>query len=184
MPSLRLITAPVAEPVSVETAKLFLRVDGTLEDTLITSLIHGARETGEELSRRAFITQTLEMTFDAWPRDKVFTLWRPPLQSVVSVKYLDQDGAEYSWTDFFADTQNEPGQVFFYSFPTEALRKSGAIAVRYVAGYGGDENAVPQRIKGALQALIAYRYENREGVMIPDDIRDAFIAERAVWFPT
>src|SRR5512134_4027569 len=97
--NLRVITPPTVEPVSVETAKLFLRVDGTDEDTLITSLVMGARETGEELARRAFITQTLEMIVDDWPPKFVLALMRPPLQSVVSVKYYDRGNIEATWTD-------------------------------------------------------------------------------------
>ena len=35
--NLRLITAPTEEPVSTETAKLHLRVDGTADDTLVAA---------------------------------------------------------------------------------------------------------------------------------------------------
>jgi uncharacterized phiE125 gp8 family phage protein len=180
--TLRLITPPAVEPVSVETAKLFLRVDGIDEDTLITSLVKGARETGEELARSAFITQTLEMIVDNWPPKFVLALMRPPLQSVTSVKYYDENNVEAIWTDYTVDTRNEPGRIHFNSTPGTTLLESGGIVVRYVAGYGNTEADVPQRIKDAILALTAYRYENRESQDIPTDIKRAFMAERAVWF--
>ncbi len=180
--TLRLITPPAVEPVSVETAKLFLRVDGTEEDALVMSLAKGARETGEELARRAFLTQTLEMVLDDWPPKFVMALMRPPLQSVISVKYYDENNVEAIWTDYTVDTRSEPGRVHFNSTPGTTLLESGGIVVRYVAGYGNTEADVPQRIKDAILALTAYRYENRESYVAPREIKDAFIGERVMWF--
>ena len=180
--TLRVITPPNIEPVSVETAKLFLRVDGADENALITSLLKGARETGEELARRAFITQTLEMVVDDWPPKFVMALMRPPLQNVVSVKYYDQNNVEATWTDYTVDARSEPGRIHFNSTPGTTLLESGGIAVRYVAGYGNAEVDVPQRIKDAILALTAYRYENRESHVVPREIKDAFIGERVTWF--
>lgn len=180
--NLRLIAAPTTEPVSVETAKLFLRVDGTEEDPLITSLVKGARETGEELARRAFITQTLEMIVDDWPPKFALALMRPPLQSVVSVKYYDEDNVEWLWTDYTVDARSEPGRIHFRSTPGTTLLASGGIVVRYAAGYGNTETDVPQRIKDAILALTAYRYENRESHVVPKEVKDAFIGERVTWF--
>src|SRR5512144_89546 len=105
--TLRLITPPTVEPVSVETAKLFLRVDGNDEDALIASLVKGARETGEELARRAFLTQTLEMVMDDWPPRFVLALMRPPLQSIISVKHYDENNVEATWTDYTVDARSE-----------------------------------------------------------------------------
>ncbi len=180
--TLRLITPPIVEPVSVETAKLFLRVDGTDEDALITSLVKGARETGEELARRAFITQTWEMVVDSWPPKFVLALKRAPLQSVLSVKYYDENNVEATWTDYSVDARSEPGRIHFHSTPGTTLLESGGVVVRYVAGYGNTEADVPQRIKDAILALTAYRYENRESHVVPKEIKDAFIGERVMWF--
>ena len=187
--SLRLITAPTVEPVSVETAKGFLRVDHALEDALIASLVKAARDKGEELSRRAFITQTWEMIIDAWPGNNRLRIWRPPLQSVTSVKYYDSNNAEHTWTDYVVDTRNEPGVIIFNSLPSDALLESGAIVVRFVAGYGSAESNVPERIKTAILLLVAHWYEHREAINvgnivseIPMGSKHLFMAERVVWF--
>jgi uncharacterized phiE125 gp8 family phage protein len=180
--NLRLITAPAAEPVTVTTAKTFLRVDGTDDDTLITSMIMGAREKGEELSRRAFITQTWEQTIDCWPRGQLLKIYRPPLQSITSVKYLDLSNVERTWSDYVADTRSEPGVIIFNSLPSAGLLYSGAITVRFVAGYGAAGSNVPERINQAILSLVAYWYENRETHAVPAEIKSAFLAERVVWF--
>jgi uncharacterized phiE125 gp8 family phage protein len=176
------VTPPTVEPVSLETLRSFLRVDMTEEDALITSLAKGAREAGEELARRAFITQTLEMVIDDWPPNFTLALMRPPLQSVTSVKYYDENNVEATWTDYTVNKRSEPGRIHFNSTPGTSLPESGGIVVQYVAGYGDNPSDVPQRIIDAILALTAYRYENRESNVVPKEIKDAFIGERVMWF--
>lgn len=189
MSNLRVITPPTVEPVSVETAKVFLRVDISDDDALIGALIKGARETGEELARRAFLTQTLEMILDDWPPNLMLGLMRPPLQSVVSVKYYDEDNVEATWTDYTVDARSEPGRIHFNSVPGTSLAESGGVVVRYIAGYGDAPSDVPERLTRAILSLAAYWYENRETVNIgnivnemPMGAKQAFIGERATWF--
>lgn len=178
---LHLVTAPSAEPVSLTAVKAFLRVDGSDEDTLITSLAKAAREKGEELSRRAFITQTWDMTFDCWPYDFRQRVYRPPLQSITSVKYLDRSNVEHTFTNYVVDARSEPGVIIFNSLPSDTLQLSGAITVRFVAGYGAAGSNVPERINNLILALTAWWYESRETHEVPKEIRDGFVAERAVW---
>jgi uncharacterized phiE125 gp8 family phage protein len=179
--NLRVITAPAVEPVSLATAKLHLRVDGTDEDTLITSYIQSAREKGEAVSRRAFITQTLEVILDEWP-DDLLALPRAPLQSVTSVKYLDEAGVEHTWTDYQVDARSTPGQLYFKSLPGGSLYPSGAIAIRFVAGYGSADTSVPQPIKNAILTAVAYWFEHREMIDLPAAARSQFWSLRAKWF--
>lgn len=172
----------MTEPVSVETTKSFLRVDGTADDALITMLISAAREKGEQISRLAFMTQTVVLTLDEWPSSP-FQLRRPPLQSVTEVAYLDRDGVEHTWTDYTVDARSDVGSITFNSYPSEALQDTGAITVTYVAGFGSTSDSVPKRIQQALLMLIAHWYENRESQDVPSAIKQMFIAERLVWFP-
>lgn len=181
--TLRLITAPAAPTVATATVKSFLRVDHSTDDTMIESLVKAASEKGEALARRAFITQTLEMTLDEWPSDSILTVLRPRLQSVTSVKYLDEDAVEATWTDYTVDAKSEPGRIIFHSLPSVSLLESGGITVRFVAGYGASESNVPDRIKQAVMQLVAHWYELRGASFdVPKPIRDMFVAERVVWF--
>ncbi|WP_096232267.1 head-tail connector protein [Thermoanaerobacterium sp. RBIITD] len=58
--NLILIEGPELEPVSLEEAKLHLRVDGTEEDALISALISTAREFCESFTGRSLALQTFE----------------------------------------------------------------------------------------------------------------------------
>jgi uncharacterized phiE125 gp8 family phage protein len=181
--NLRVITAPAQELVSIETMKSHLRVDGTEEDPLIQSYIHSACELGEGLARRAFLTQTLELVIDTFPADGILKLPRPPLQSVTSVKYMDVNGNEYTWTDYAVDARSEPGVVIFRSIPADALLESGAVAVRFVAGYGLAAVTVPAMFTQGVMLSVAHWYENREGAIeIPADYKPLFLADRGSWF--
>lgn len=61
------LASPASEPVSLNEAKLWLRVDNSDEDSLIAELIATARESAEIYTRRSFISQTLQLTLDAFP---------------------------------------------------------------------------------------------------------------------
>lgn len=185
----RLITPPAFEPLTVETVKAHLRVDIDTEDALFDLYIAAAREKCEMSSRRALITQTLEAVVDAWPADGYLRLPRPPLQAITWVKYLDADGVEGAWTDYQVDARSEPGVVYFKSLPGAALFPSGAITVRYTAGYGDAPSEVPGGLRQAMLMLIGHWYENREAVNVGDignempmGTKDAFRAERVEWF--
>ncbi len=187
--NLRLITPPAVEPVSMETAKLFLRVDTNDEDALIASLVKGAREIGEGLARRAFLTQTLEMVVDDWPPKFVMALMRPPLQSVVSVKYYDENNVEATWTDYTVDAQSEPGRIRFNSTPGTALRESGGVVVQFIAGYGDTAANVPAVFIQGILSLVGHWYENRTAVNIGNIVSDVpltakslFLSDRGSWF--
>lgn len=182
MTSLRTITPPAAEPVSLETVKEHLRIDLDAEDALLESYLASARDKGEQLARRAFITQTLEMIVDTFPQDGILKVMRPPLQSVTSVKYYDSDNVQHTWTDYIVDADSEPGRIIFNTLPGDALRESGAVVVRFVAGYGATGDDVPGSLKQTILQLVGHWYEHRESMSVPVEIRQAFMDERVVWF--
>lgn len=184
--NLRIITPPVAEPVSLETAKSHLRVDGTTDDTLIASYLQSAREIGEGLARRAFITQTLQLTLNAWPLVSYpYKLPRPPLQSIESVTYRDQAGTELPWTDYVADITSEPGAIIFRSIPGVSLLESGGISIEFIAGYADETAHLPNVFVQGILELVAYWYENRgAGALghIPAEIAAIFRSNPGSWF--
>lgn len=187
--NLRVITPPASEPVSIETVKSHLRVDISDDDALIASYLTTAREKGEGIARRAFVTQTLELVIDDWPGNGVLKLPRPPLQSVSSVRYLDDAGDEHTFTDYLVDARSEPGKIIFKSFPSQKLFPSGAIAIRFVAGYGA-AGSVPNVFVQGILMLVGHWYENREAVTannfqayeIPIGPKNLFLSDRARWF--
>lgn len=163
----RVITAPAVEPVSLTEAKIDLRVDHNADDDLIQSLIVAARQEAEELSRRALVNRTLELSLAGWPCDNLIRLPFPPLVSVTSITYLSYANvpAVMPIADYIAVTDVEPGVItlaYAKVWPTEQLRTVAPIRVRYVAGYGATAATVPDRYKTLVRSLVAVRYENRD----------------------
>ena len=172
--ALKLITAPAAEPVSTSEAKSHLRVDTTADDTYIGTLITVARQNVESHLRRALISQTWEVVLDAFPAG-VIRLPKPPLASVTSIKYTDDDGVEatYSSDNYVVDSDTEPGRVVLKSgqtWPAVTLAAANGVRVRYVAGYGAAGSNVPQAIRQAILLVIGSLYENREDVLVAQGV--------------
>ncbi len=168
--SIRLISPPAVEPVSLQEAKLHLRLDiGTTEDDLLTSLIQAARQYCEGFQRRVYITQTWELWLDKFPDiDNIYLPW-PPLQSVASIKYYDTADLEYLLHDsnYFVDTQSQPGRLslnYGKSWPSTALRPTNGLCITFICGYGDAAEDVPVKALYAMKLLVGHYYENREAV--------------------
>lgn len=173
---LNLKTAPAVEPITLDEAKLHLRVDGADDNTLITALIKTARQLAEIETKRAFITQTWEMFLDyATP---VIEVPKPPLQSIVSITVIDLDGelAVVDDTTYEVDaSQNSPGRVRIASgsvWPEH--RGFASFIVEFKGGYGDAATAVPDALKQGILQLIGYLYDNRGAQEIPEELKVFF----------
>jgi uncharacterized phiE125 gp8 family phage protein len=163
--SLKLVTAASTYPVTLAEAKLHLRVDSTDEDTLITALITAATEMCEQATGRALMTQTWELTQDAFDDQMILT--RVPVQSITSVSYLNESGNlivldPLAYDLYNADDYGYASVTPVYGTFWPATREHNeAVAVRYVAGYA-NAAAVPQPIKQWVLLMIASMFDNRE----------------------
>ena len=187
--ALVLVTGPASEPVSKEEAKAHLRVDGTDDDSYITALITTARRHVEAILRRALMPQTWKLVLDSWPTD-IVKFAKPPLTSVSSVTYLDENGDSQTFasTNYVVDTAGEPGRLTLAkdaSWPTDELYTLGAVQIQFVAGYA-DVDAVPQEYKQAILLLVGHFYENREAVVAAQgaNIQELPMAVMALLMPT
>ena len=165
--NLVVVTAPTEEPVTVAQVKAQARVETTADDALIAVYLSAARELCEEMARRAFTTQTLRLSLDEWPCGRVIKLPRPPLISVTSIVYTDDDGIATTWpaANYVVDTDSEPGRILpdpDVVWPVgETLRAAGGIKITYQAGYGAAA-ACPKKYQMAVLLLAAHLYERRE----------------------
>lgn len=186
MMAVKVITAPSVEPISLDQAKMHLRVDTIDQDDLIETLITAAREKVEDDTGRALITQTLEIALDYFvaPPDlryvtypylttaKAILLPRPPLIALKRIAYIDGDGNEVLLhdevgsptviSDVVVDTYSEPGRLVPASngnWPAVQDR-ANAVVIRYTAGYGATGDDVPERLKQAMKLLIGHYHEN------------------------
>src|SRR5690606_27914269 len=86
------LTPPALEPVSLDEARAFLRLDQTHEDELLTTLITAARLMIEAASGRMLIEQGWRIVLDAWPRDGAIRLPLSPVASIEGARVYDGDG--------------------------------------------------------------------------------------------
>lgn len=162
-----LFTAPSVEPVTLAEAKLHCKVDAADDDSLITSLITAVRLQAEHLTGRALVTQTWDVTLDAFPADSL-ELPFPPLQSVASITYLDADGASQTLagTEYQVITNELVGRIvpaYGKTWPSTRAQPA-AVTIRMVAGYGLAAS-VPASIKAWMLISIATLYAQREAIM-------------------
>jgi len=148
------IGAPDSEPLTLDETKLYLRIDNTNEDTLISNLITAARITAENWLRRSLITQTWKIAFDDGIPESI---WLPmgPVTAVTSVTVVNIDGS----------SQLMDPSSYWLNAAKNALVMFGAligfrIEITYTAGYG-DATAVPQPIKLGMLSHISALYDNR-----------------------
>ena len=121
---LKLKTAPASEPISLEEAKLHLKVDGGADNALITALIITTRQLAEKETHRKFITQTWLMVRDKFK--EVIEIPDPPLQSVTSIKAIEGYGS-------YVDDDSNSGQPIL----SLAATADFAVGDRVIIGRGG-----------------------------------------------
>lgn len=188
-------TAPATEPVSTADAKAHLRIESSVtdDDTLIDKLVAAARHWVEQYIERKLITQTITQTLDDWPGSSYagdgelvpvgrvdqtlargssgwVELLANPVQSITSVTTYDDAGSSAVWSssNYRLSDAGDRARMALKdgaSWPTNATRRTDAIEIVYVVGYGG-ASAVPDDIILAIKMLVAHWYENREAVTV------------------
>ena len=178
---LTLVTPPAVEPITLAEAKLHLRLESTIDDALVTSMVTAARRMCEAQIKVACVTSTWDLSLDAYPSTLVAPwtspyreIWvlgyrgaiaipNPPLQSVTSLSYVDSAGVTRTLDpSAYQVVPGTPGMVvpvYGTTWPSYRVQP-GAVVLRYVAGYGLAA-AVPEAIKAAMKLLLTHLYENR-----------------------
>lgn len=216
------VTAPSYEPVSLAEAKVHCRIDHDDDDDYISSLISVAREKidgRDGYLGRAIIAQTWDWKFGRFDRrapegefprfiwdHRRCDEWRlelplPPLQSVVSVKYLDTNAIEQTLSpslyvvtgvNGWQPAQLEP--AVNTSWPS-VYNQPEAIRIRLSCGYAPKDpltspdpiatdytDSVPDSIKLAIKIMVAAWYENRESLgVMPDSVGALLATYRTNW---
>lgn len=165
--ALKIYSQPAVEPVTIEEVKLHLRIDHSTEDLNLWGYVQAARVHVEKVLRQALITQTWDLTMDEFPAEDYIEVPLPPLASVTSITYIDEDGDSHTFSSasYFVDTQSMPGRIVLndgYSWPADSLRAANGVTVRYVCGYGANYTYVPANFRAAVLLLTGHLYENRE----------------------
>jgi uncharacterized phiE125 gp8 family phage protein len=175
------LTTPASAPVSLEEAKLFLRITSTAEDALISAYIEAATSQLETYTRRTFVTTEFRGEYDAvqvsgQEAHPFVTLYRSPVASIESVQ-VSNNGVYYD-ADYQLKLQSGFSRVLLGDSETSVLDSSPfPLRVDYTAGYGGPDD-VPQAIKTAILMYVNHLYSNRgdctpecNAGMMPNEIK-------------
>lgn len=165
---IRLITAPAVEPMTITEAKLYLKVDTTADDNLITELIKAVRIDVEKILGYKLINQTWDYFTDDFTDPIILPL--QPVSSVTYIKYYDPNKVltTLAATEYYLFTDTEPAVIEpVTSFPVEG-DFPGAVNVRFVAGFGAAATNIPEieLIKRAMYLILGDAYENREDTVV------------------
>lgn len=157
-----LISAPASEPLSLQEARSWLRVDTADEDQLIQSLIVSARLAVEAATNRLLITQQWRLLLDGWPGDLTLNLPLAPVRQVVRITVADAAGGVVTVqaTQYRLDGSLDFARlVLSPPLPNPGVSVSG-VSIDLTVGYG-DAAAVPEPLRLAMRHLIALWFANR-----------------------
>ncbi len=148
------IIAPITEPLTLAEAKLYLRIDGSAEDSLIADLIAVARELAEQYMRISLITQQWKISFDDYVPEELLLPY-PPIVSIESIMIFARDGSS---------VVVEPDSYFIGSSQDtlvfDTIIYGHRIEIIYNTGYGNAAD-IPSPIKYGMLAHMAFLYEQR-----------------------
>ncbi len=204
--ALTLVTAPTVTPVSESEVWEHLRVTlseagvDPVDKAHIATLITAATsylDGRDGILGRALVTQTWDFTLDRFPCEDFIRLPLAPVQSITSLKYVDENGTLQTWSAanyaLSADKATRPRVDLGYDLTwPDTRRQRDAVTIRMVCGYESgnspeDASAVPGAIKAAMLLLIGHWYEHREDVlvgvtpaMLPMGV-DALLAPYRIW---
>jgi len=156
----QVITAPSSEPVTLTEAKEHLRVDGSLEDAYITSLIKAARSYAENYCGITLFTTSYKQIDNEFA-DSTIQLFRPVIQADPVVKYYDTDNTlqTVDAADYTIDYLN--GILYNADGWPGTYNRLNAVEITYDAGYT-TVSEIPIDIVYAIKILIGSMYEHRE----------------------
>lgn len=160
------ITPPSGELVSLSECKRDLRLLGVDDqDDLILSLMDAATEycDGRDgVFSRPLLTQTWRI------KDSRFRLrWDLPLapvQSISAIRYFDSDNAEQTMLASSYRLISTPDGAHIeaeqdVSLPS-TFKRSDAVQIDFVCGYGDHASDVPAPIRAAVRILVGHWYNN------------------------
>ena len=155
--ALQLVLAPTSEPLTLDQAKAFLRIENTADDDAVTRAITAARQAAELYLRQALLPQTWDFT-QANPQPTKLRLPFGPAQSITSITLTTAAGVVSTMNT--TNYRLAVGGFVVLFCPEVSIEK---MTIRYVAGIGTAAADIPSMIVQGMLHHIAAMVENRDG---------------------
>lgn len=154
-------TLPATLVVSLDEVKAWLKIEGTDEDTLLTSLIASATAECEAYAGLSFITRSRIVKLSSFSGRDIILPYGP-VTALTSIAYVDEDDAAGTVAsgDYSLDIASALARVRVTETWPYTNRTLSNVVVTYVAGYA-NAAAVPEIIKTAIKKKVALDYEKR-----------------------
>jgi uncharacterized phiE125 gp8 family phage protein len=149
--------------ITLNEMKLYLRIDDTTEDALITALIKACVLMAEKIMNKDLLTTTWINYRDDDIEDYTdLTLRKGQFQSLVSIEYLE-DGVynTVGSDDYIIQDYGVYGKIWELDVDATLDEHPEALKITFKTGYGDTASDIPEDIKTAIKAHVAYMYENR-----------------------
>lgn len=171
--SVELSTGAVTEPVTLQEAKDYARIDGFTEDALITSLIKMARIHCESYTGKSIVLKTVTIKSFTYPY--MFQMPYGPLTNELNITKcvtIDENNVETPLNY----------QVNAGLFPKISIL-GGAQSYKFKLVYTTGFTSVPEDIKLAILMLVNTLYERREDVVVGTIVADFPLGVKALLMP-
>jgi uncharacterized phiE125 gp8 family phage protein len=157
-----LLTGPAVEPLSLDEARAFLRVEHNDDDPLIAALIVGARMHVEGQGKIALVSQDRRIVLDRWPHHGRIAVRPGPLKALKAARVYDCHGESQTidLQAFVPDRGASALAIMPWTMPVPG-RIAAGIELDVTVGFGDAAADVPEPLRQAIRLLVAHWYENR-----------------------
>jgi uncharacterized phiE125 gp8 family phage protein len=157
------LTFPTTTIITLDEAKDHLRVTTTDEEELIMDCIRSATDFIEKYTDTLLLSRTYCAYYDSLETYKVIELWKYPITSISSVKYLNTSGVETTLdaANYSTDITDSPARILITSLPTVQSDVLNVFRIYYTAGFTNRDEMNPLLI-GWVKIFTAFYYQTRQ----------------------
>lgn len=161
--NLKRLTYPSTTIISLQEAKDHLRVTSTDEDMVILDCIKSATNMVETYTNQYFLSGSFVAYIDEMCSYDEIHIWAYPVQSIDSVKYLDTNGTEqtFSSANYTTDLSGSPARILPTTVPTIKQNVLNPYRVYLTIGYV-DRDKIDPELLGWVKIFTAFFYQTRQ----------------------
>lgn len=170
----RVVKAATDRRIELADAKSFVVVDHDEDNNLLTGMIDTAfdwLQPPRGCLAFSIAAQTLRVDLPCWPLQRI-TLPAPPVQSISSVKYFDENNVDRTLdpSNYFVDNDTLMWSLTFTG--ASLYTRPSAVRIEYIAGMSDDDfnGALRMAMLRIVKQLYDYRDEYVSGVSFDPEV--------------